>query len=77
MMYDRKKYKLLPPDIIIISTISIVYKRASLSEDASFEEMASEENLTRHEGEAATSRRTTSMDHRLGPSALRTKTSKR
>ncbi|VDM64830.1 unnamed protein product [Angiostrongylus costaricensis] len=37
-----------------------------------------EEDLARHEGEDATSRRTTSMDHRLGSPALRkTKTSKR
>ncbi|VDM55649.1 unnamed protein product [Angiostrongylus costaricensis] len=35
-------------------------------------------DLARHEGEDATSRRTTSMDHRLGSPALRkTKTSKR
>ncbi|VDM57081.1 unnamed protein product [Angiostrongylus costaricensis] len=44
---------------------------ASLSENASFEKMTTEEDLTRHKGEAATSRRTTSMDHRLGSPALR------
>uniref|UniRef100_A0A0K0DKT5 Uncharacterized protein n=1 Tax=Angiostrongylus cantonensis TaxID=6313 RepID=A0A0K0DKT5_ANGCA len=37
-----------------------------------------EKDLTRHEGEAATSRRKKSVDHRLGSSALmKTKTSKR
>ncbi|VDM64773.1 unnamed protein product [Angiostrongylus costaricensis] len=80
MMYVRKKNKLLSPDIIIISTISIVYKRASLSEDASFDSRRwlAEEDLARQEGEDATSRRTASMDHRLGSPALRkTKTSKR
>uniref|UniRef100_A0A0K0CX64 Secreted protein n=1 Tax=Angiostrongylus cantonensis TaxID=6313 RepID=A0A0K0CX64_ANGCA len=39
---------------------------------------AAEEDLARHEGEAATSRRITSVDHRLGSSALmKTKSSKR
>uniref|UniRef100_A0A0K0CZG1 Uncharacterized protein n=1 Tax=Angiostrongylus cantonensis TaxID=6313 RepID=A0A0K0CZG1_ANGCA len=62
---------------IVISTTTILYQRPSPDEHASFVRCSTEEDPSQYDDEKATTRKRTTVDHRLESSAvMKTKTSK-
>uniref|UniRef100_A0A0K0CVF9 Helitron helicase n=1 Tax=Angiostrongylus cantonensis TaxID=6313 RepID=A0A0K0CVF9_ANGCA len=61
----------------LLSVATILYRRASPAEYVSFDRYSTNEDTAQYEDEDAISRRRTTVDHRVGQSALmKTKTSK-